>query len=50
MREGEEKLLMIKKLNSKQETFKDDFLNLISVSEPDQANFQIVKQIIEDVK
>ena len=28
---------MIKKLNSKQESFKDDFLNLISVSEPDQA-------------
>ena len=51
MREGEEKLSMIKKLDSKQESFKDDFVNLISVSEPDQAKIsQIVKQIIEDVK
>ena len=51
MREVEEKLIMIKKLNSKQETFEDDFLNLISISEPDQAKIsQIVKQIIEDVK
>ena len=51
MREGEEKLIMIKKLNSKQESFKDDFLSLISLSEPDQAKIsQIVKQIIEDVK
>ena len=51
MREGEEKLIMIKKLDSKQETFKDDFLNLISVSEPDQVKIsQIVKQIIGDVK
>ena len=42
---------MIKKLDSKQESFKDDFVNLISVSEPNQAKIsQIVKQIIEDVK
>ena len=51
MRESEEKLSMIKKLDSKQESFKDDFVNLISVSNPDQAKTsQIVKQIIEDVK
>ena len=36
---GRGKTIMIKKLNSKQESFKDDFLNLISVSEPDQAKF-----------
>ncbi len=42
---------MIKTLNSKQDSFKDDFLSLISVSEPDQAKIsQTVKQIIEDVK
>ena len=42
---------MIKKLDSQQENFKNDFVNLISVSEPDQAKIsEIVKQIIEDVK
>ena len=51
MIKAEEKLSMIRRLDSKQKSFEDDFANLVSVSEPDQARIsEIVKQIIEDVK